>query len=366
MFQTIIRDPGGNELIRVYPNLCDSRNTIVNGSVLIVPAGTKAFVSINGELSPILLPGRYNLFTQESPFFVRLRNLMTHGEAPVDVSAFFISDNKTKFFQIGTGEIPFREQRFQLTLKAMASCALAYSISQPRRILEKLIGTYSSSFSSEDLELCLQQLVITPIKQSIARTLSNYEVTQFNSLLSSISEDAFPYIHAAVDNFGIKCERFEITGINIPDSQINRLYQMEQDFAKGKTRTDLEIDNLNRVWSGDVNQRTIAEMMTGIPSRGSVDPSTSSASNINGNREMLPMMAQMMMMAHILPNLREPLSTMNANINDIFNNTHNSSHEDTSTSDAPPPIPSKTIRCTSCNKAVRRGLKVCPNCGQIL
>ena len=52
MFQSIIRDPGGEELIRIQPNIGGRATTVVNGSYLIVPPGTTAFVAINGELSP--------------------------------------------------------------------------------------------------------------------------------------------------------------------------------------------------------------------------------------------------------------------------------------------------------------------------
>ena len=50
MLQRVIRDPGGNSLIRVIPELCGPGRTVVNGSVLLVPAGTQAFVALNGQV----------------------------------------------------------------------------------------------------------------------------------------------------------------------------------------------------------------------------------------------------------------------------------------------------------------------------
>ena len=80
MYQSIIRDPGGNGLIRIQPGVCGQYSAIVNGSILIVPPGTIAFVAINGTLSRPYGPGRYEIFTGVDPFFVRLRNILTHGE----------------------------------------------------------------------------------------------------------------------------------------------------------------------------------------------------------------------------------------------------------------------------------------------
>lgn len=79
MYQSIIRDPGGNGLIRIQPGVCGQYSAIVNGSILIVPPGTIAFVAINGTLSRPYGPGRYEIFTGVDPFFVRLRNILTHG-----------------------------------------------------------------------------------------------------------------------------------------------------------------------------------------------------------------------------------------------------------------------------------------------
>lgn len=42
MYQSIIRDPGGNGLIRIQPDVCGQYSAIVNGSILVVPPGTTA------------------------------------------------------------------------------------------------------------------------------------------------------------------------------------------------------------------------------------------------------------------------------------------------------------------------------------
>ena len=51
--------------------------------------------------------------------------------------------------------------------------------------------------------------------------------------------------------------------VNIPDGEIQRLYELEQNYAASKSRTDLELDQIKRVWDGNVDRRTIAEMLRG-------------------------------------------------------------------------------------------------------
>lgn len=362
MYQSIIRDPRGTGLIRIQPDVCGQYSAIVNGSILIVPPGTTAFVAINGTLSRPYGPGRYEIFTGVDPFFVRLRNILTRGDTGTTVSVFFVSTERAKFVKLGTGEFPFREHRFRLTMKAFASCSLSFSVSNPLKILTKLVGSYSSAFSEEDIDPCIEQMVIAPIREAISREISELDITEFNSRLSHIGSTAAITIRNGLSEHGIKMERFDLVAINIPDTEINRLYSLEQEYAGGKTRTDLELDNLQRVWNGNVNNRTLSEMMTGIPSRGQAS-SGGAASNPGGNAGgMAPMMMQMMMLSQMLPALREPLADMTRHT-DMFSGATSDAQGSSSSADAPPPVPGRYKRCPSCNGNVMRGNSVCPICG---
>lgn len=362
MYQSIIRDPGGTGLIRIQPDVCGQYSAIVNGSILIVPPGTTAFVAINGTLSRPYGPGRYEIFTGVDPFFVRLRNILTRGDTGTTVSVFFVSTERAKFVKLGTGEFPFREHRFQLTMKALASCNLSFSVSDPLKILTKLVGSYSSAFSEDDINPCIEQMVVAPIREAISREISKLDITEFNSRLSHIGSMAAATIRNCLSEYGIKMERFDLVAINIPDSEINRLYSLEQEYAGGKTRTDLELDNLQRVWNGNVNNRTLSEMMTGIPSHGQT-PFSSAAVNPGGNAGgMAPMMMQIMLLSQMLPALREPLTEMTRHT-DMFSSTTSDAQGSTSSADAPPPIPGRYKRCPSCNGNVMRSNSVCPICG---
>ncbi len=362
MYQSVIRDPGGNGLIRIQPDVCGQRFSVVNGSILIVPPGTTAFVAINGTLSPPYGPGRYELFTGVDPFFVRFRNILTHGDPGTTVSVFFVSTERAKFVRLGTGEFPFREHRFQLTMKALASCNLSYSISDPLRILKKLVGSYSSDFSEEDIDPCIEQMVLAPIREAVSREISRLDVTEFNSQLSHIGNLASAAIRSSLSEYGIRLERFDLVAVNIPDPELQRLYALEQEYAGGKTKTDLELDNLKRIWNGNVNNRTLSEMMTGISSRGQT-PSGGAVDCREGNAGgMAPLMMQMMMLSQVLPAFREPLAEMTRHT-DMFGGSTSSPQGNTSSADAPPPMPDRHKRCPSCNGNVARANDICPICG---
>ena len=305
MYQTIIRDSGGEGLIRVVSVPCGPGRAVVNGSLLIVPPGTVAYAAVNGMLSPPYGPGRHELFTGVDPFFVRLRHLMTRGDAGVTVSVFFLSTEKHCFLQLGTGELPLRERRFQITLKAFAACGLAVSIDDPLRVLQRLVGSYSTGFSEEDLEPCLQQLMLAPVREALSQELSRFDVTQMNSQLQRLSERVSPPVRAAFADYGLR----------------------------------LELDQIKRVWDGNVDRRTIAEMLRG-------------GGGGSGGAPMLQMMAMMQMM----PALREQMQS-------ILQRSGPADGSGTNRT-PPPPMPPRTRRCPDCGAALERDAHTCPHCGR--
>ena len=361
MYQTIIRDPGGSSLIRIQSLECGANQAVVNGSILIVPPGTMAYVAINGQLSQPYYSGRYELFTGGDPFFVRLRHIMTRGDAGVTVSVFFISTGKRKLMTMGTGEFPFKEKRFQITMKALASCSIAYSIADPFKVLTKMVGSYNGEFTGDEIEPYIEQMALSPVREALSRELGRLSVTEFNSHLTSIGNAALSSINTSFEQYGLKLAQFNLTAINIPEQEIQRLYSLEQSYAEGKARTDLELDHLKRVWGGNIDSRTISEMMTGMPSR-SQNPAQMGHVGGGSAGGMAPMMLQMMMMSQLLPSLREPLTNMSSHT-DLFGGSNTNSQSSTSTADAPPPMPNRHKICPSCNGTVSRSINVCPICG---
>lgn len=356
MYQSVIRDPGGGGLVRIVPNVCGSRTAIVNGSILLVPAGTVAFVEVNGTLSDPYGPGQYQLFTGVDPFFVRLRNIMTHGDSGITVSVFFLSTQKENFFQLGTGEIPFRERRFQLTMNALASCSLTFTIVDPRSLLKKMIGAYVSAFSGEDLEPCLEQLVLAPIREILSWELSVWDIAQFNSGLTAISQKVRRPLAGLLNRYGLRLIRFSVTGIHVPPDEMERLHQLEKSSAEGKVQIDVEEEMLRRIWNGDVGRRTLAEMLTGISSRG--------GNQVSGNapRGGMNDMVSVLALSQLFPSLQQPLTSL-VQHTDLFGSTQTPPNQDTASADSPPPMPGRTKRCPHCNSRIPRNAANCSVCG---
>lgn len=374
MFQervSVIRDPGGNSLVRIVPELCGRGRGVTDESILIVPPGTKAYIAVNGTLleNPIL-PGRYSLYgTGESnPFFRRLKHFLTNSDPGTSFSVFFVSDEKKELVDLKTGEILIREKKTNLTMKVYGSINLALTIGDPLLLLKKIVGTWNHwGFStSEDMEPCFRLLVLPHVRETLAAELARLDIIEFNQHLSRLSKQVAPTIAARLEkNGGLRLEPEDcmISGFQFPPAEIQRLYALETKRAGGLIDTDLELDQLQRIYGGDLQRRTMAYAVGGVPPRGQAAPGNGNAGN--GNGIMAPMM-QMAMMAQLMPMFRGDSMDDDNTHTDLFGGMTKDMYDDLSQATAGQgSTPDNQRRCPSCNANVDRDAFSCPVCGYI-
>lgn len=367
MYQSVLRDPGGNSLIRILPVVCDRHHAVVNGSILIVPPDTKAFVAINGILSRPYDPGRYEISTGVDPFFVKLRNIMSHGDPGTTVSVFYVSDRKSKLITLGTGKIPYiySKNNYMLTMNPLATCNLTISIADPARILEKLVGKYSSSYMEEYIEESIKAIICPFVVEAVSRGISGFNIDKLNSNLSQISRTVFPTLRPELLEYGIGLERFSVERINFDQCEMERLQSLEDKTADGIIRTDNELYNLDKIWNHDVHARTLSEALTGIPSRGQA-PVAGTTCNPGGNVGGMDSFIRLAFATSMLPNARDFFSDFTSHSHtDMMRGSSSDSHANTSSADSgsPPPLPSRRRRCPSCHGEVDARNTACPICG---
>ena len=364
MYQSFITRSGHNGWLEVVSLNSWQYSNVVNGSILIVPSGTVAFVSIDGEqLSRPYHPGRYEIFNGVDPFFVRLRNALMHGNPATTISVFFVSVNKTKFVSILTDKILFNENRFNIPMTAEARCNLSISIADPLKVVSKLVGTYCDSCREEDVDPCINQTIRSPIMNILASALSKLTVEQFNQNLSRISESAYPLLKIRLREYGINLEMFDVTVIDIPASDMSRYKEKADKYADGIIAVNLEKKEIDTVYDGDIGKRSIVDIATGTRTGGpATAPNQFTSPHGGGMNGMMPALTQMMCLSRMLPNLNEAVNMATPHT-DMFRNARSDSQGSTSSADSPPPIPGRTKRCPSCNGNVIRSSEVCPICG---
>lgn len=356
MYQSILRDPGGDRLVRILSNVC-----CTNGSLLLVPASTTAFFVCNGHISQPYAPGRYEIHTGLDPFFVRLRNMMTRGDPGIDVSVFYVTTGLETFRQAGTGEIIFSEKRFHLSMKARASFSISFSIAKPLLFLQRLVGMHQSQFCQDDLEPAIQAMVLAPVREQLGRFLSQNAPSDFQNSLISISDGLTAQLQPQFTGYGINLTRIQITGVNIPDAELSRLYELETRHAKGHVDTDNETYNLEQVY-GNIHTRTLVEALTGAPrGGGAAQPARQGGSEYHAMLASLPL--QMALYGQYAAAMQGPIADMMRQATPGATSPNASS--------APPacrqapPLP-RTITCPMCHTQIPENAQVCPVCGHRL
>ena len=268
MYMQVIRDPGGQDLIRSVEVMCDQDHAVVDGSRLIVPGNTVAFAVHNGDISDPYGPGDYGLRTDTSPFFVKLRNLMTRGDAGMTFMVFYISPNVSRFMRLGIEGFLFKVEKYQLTLNAQAACSLTYSICDPKIVLNHLIGAWHSQYTGVVVEDFIRQLIMRHIRTALSAASEHVPIHDMNTDLGEISEEVFRQIRPVLNRYGLEAEVFSVIAVSLPEQEKKKLNALETQRAEGWIRTDTEKENLDRIYNGDVMKRAIAEVLSGNSDRG--------------------------------------------------------------------------------------------------
>ena len=345
MYQSVIRDPGGSESVRLITSIM-----IVDGSILLVPADTYAFVVCNGIVSPPFGSGRYEINTGVSPFFVRFRNMMTAGDPGIICQVFYVNNRHEQVKQGGTGDIIFTEKRFSLSITARAAYTIRYVITDPKTFISKLVGMHRLSFSEEDLDPAIDSMLLPVIKSRISTALSMSEPRNLQNDLVSLGTICSGDIAHELENYGIRTVSVAVTSINIASEDIRRIQELEHKYAEGRVKTDIEEDNVKRIY-GNINNRTLTEVATGT-ARGP-------ASFPGNRRDMAYGMAGMMatlplqyaVTKQVMDSMSEPMGNM-------FGNK--------TVKGSPPDLPVRGRVCDGCSHTVGSKDRYCKHCGREL
>lgn len=363
-YQSVIRRPGGNLAVEIISNAY-----VVDGSILIVPPDNVAFVCISGSVSEPYGPGRYEINTRVNPFFVRFRNLMTHGDPGITCQIFFVNTVQELCEQGGTGNMIFEEKRFKISMSVKAAYATRYVITNPKKFIGKLVGMHNNSFESEDIQPAIASMILPIIKEAVILSVSSGAVHNIQNNLTGIGNDAQSRLANDLLAYGITLKAIAITAINIPDTDMQRLNELEERVARGRLNTDLEVDNIKRVY-GNVNNRTMAELLTGSV-RGPADSITgkSGVGGMAGAMTALPWQIAMakMAMEQMNESMPNPFNNGNGtNSNSSTTVTQPDSNAGSESRRVPPPVPVKPKICPGCGKSLDSKDMFCKYCGRRL
>lgn len=231
----VIKNTGaGNLLLWKQPE--EDFNT---NSTLIVMPGEEAIFIKDGIIVETFQSGKYILNTENYPFISRLRNSATGGISTFNCVVYFVKSSDSKELYWGTkSPMQVRDNRWEIMTSVKARGAYRVRISNPALLLQKLVGSNVNAFDQEDLYKYFDEEFQGVIKSSVSRFLNGLtrELIGIDEYLTDLSTNAFPFINDSLQEYGLSCVKFIISGLDIDTSKYDKLDESQISLIETKRK----------------------------------------------------------------------------------------------------------------------------------
>lgn len=221
------------------------------GSQLIVHESQEAIFFVDGKALDSFEAGKYTLETDNLPILSKTLNLATDGETQFHCEIYFI--NKVEHLAIKWGtdsKIEFIEPQYKFPISIGANGEMSITISNPRKLLLKLVGT--ENFLSKDrLISYFKSFLIIHLKSYLSKYIreNSINIFEIDEKLEIISNDIQELLKVDFDEYGVDLKHFFITNVVKPeeDDQFNKFkelyFRQYSDVAEAQLRQKVEIIN---------------------------------------------------------------------------------------------------------------------------
>lgn len=218
----VIKNTGPGELL-IWRQPEEDFNT---NSTLIVMPGEEAIFIKGGTIEQVFENGTYKLSTENYPFISRLRNAFTGGVSTFNCVVYFVRKADSQEIKWGTETpIQVRDKVWGIRTDARVRGAYKVRIENPAQLLEKLIGNNVPYQFQEELDKYFESEFQGKIKATISKFLNSLEqeLIGIDAYMDELSEQIEPYIDEIVQDYGLKCVRFSLAGLDIDNSKYDEI-----------------------------------------------------------------------------------------------------------------------------------------------
>lgn len=218
----VIKNTGPGELL-IWRQPEEDFNT---NSTLIVMPGEEAIFIKGGTIEQTFENGTYKLSTENYPFISRLRNAFTGGISTFNCVVYFVRKADSQEIIWGTDSpIQVRDKVWGVRTDARVRGAYKVRIENPAKFLEKLIGNNVPFQYQDDLNKYFRNEFQGKIKSSVSKFLNSLgqELIGIDAYLDELSEKVEPFINEALEDYGLKCVKFSLSGLDIDTTKYDML-----------------------------------------------------------------------------------------------------------------------------------------------
>ena len=255
---SVIEYQGSNDVL-IYKFPEEEFNT---SSKLIVRPSQEAIFIRGGQMADSMPPGTYTLKTGNIPILSKLINIPTDGKSPFQASVYFV--NKTMAWDMKWGipeQIRILDPVYGMPVNASASGSMAVQIAEPRRFLEKMVGT-SDIVTKDILQSQFRSLITAKVKKALSQLLRKFGFETMNEYLEELSVSLSPDISAEMEDYGVKLKKFLIDRIKLDDTDVARIdqqtitnysFRAELERKKAAQIQEIELEAMHRKQEADAN-----------------------------------------------------------------------------------------------------------------
>lgn len=230
----VIKNSGSGELL-IWRQPEEDFNT---NSTLIVMPGEEAIFIKGGTVEQVFENGNYKLSTENYPFISRLRNAFTGGISTFNCVVYFVRKADSQEIRWGTETpIQVRDKVWGIRTDAKVRGAYKVRIENPVTFLEKLIGNNIQFQLQGELDKYFASEFQGKIKTAVSKFLNSLqqELIGIDAYMEELSEQIEPYIDEVVSDYGLKCVKFSLAGLDIDTSKYDVIDESQiAAISKGK------------------------------------------------------------------------------------------------------------------------------------
>lgn len=267
----VIKNSGSGELL-IWRQPEEDFNT---NSTLVVMPGEEAIFIKGGTVEQVFENGTYKLSTENYPFISRLRNAFSGGISTFNCVVYFVRKADSKEIRWGTETpIQVRDKVWGVRTDARVRGAYKVRIDNPVKFLEKLIGNNIPFQFQEELDKYFASEFQGKIKAAVSKFLNSLEqeLIGIDAYMDELSEKVEPYIDEIVSEYGLKCARFSLAGIDIDTTKYDVIDESQMELiarTRGFQGDKAGLDILGNDW-GRVQGAGILKDLANNPGAGGV------------------------------------------------------------------------------------------------
>lgn len=218
----VIKNSGSGELL-IWRQPEEDFNT--NATLVVMPGEEAIFIK-GGVIEQTFENGTYKLSTENYPFISRLRNAFTGGVSTFNCVVYFVRKADSKEIRWGTETpIQVRDKVWGIRTDARVRGAYKVRIENPAKFLEKLIGNNIPYQRQDELQNYFASEFQGKIKTAISKFLNGLEqeLIGIDAYMDDLSEQIEPFIDDVVQDYGLKCVKFSLAGLDIDTTKYDAL-----------------------------------------------------------------------------------------------------------------------------------------------